>query len=63
MTETIAAAVPAQTAAKKASPLKLIREYFGMNLADMKKEWTNGGLSADEKAQLVAGIENGSMTY
>lgn len=46
-----------------ASPLKLIREYFGMTLQDMKKEWSNGGLTADDKAQLIEGISNGTETY
>lgn len=45
------------------SPLKLIREYFGMTLPDMKKEWSNGGLTAVDKAQLIAGIESGTETY
>lgn len=45
------------------SPLKLVREYFGMTLQQMKAEWSNGGLSAEEKAQIVEGIADGTETY
>jgi hypothetical protein len=44
-----------------ASPLKVIRDYFGMSLAEMKAEWTP--LPADVKAQLIEGITNGTETY
>ena len=43
------------------SPLKLIREYFGMTLQEMKAEWAP--LPAEVKAQLIEGITNGTETY
>ena len=48
------------------SPLKLVREYFDtparpMRLADMKTEWSP--LSAEEKAQIIGGLTDGTETY
>lgn len=45
------------------SPLKLVRDYFGMTLQEMKKEWSNGGLTAEEKQDIVHGIMDGTETY
>lgn len=43
------------------SPLKLVREYFGMSLAEMKAEWTT--LPAKDKAEILAGLTDGTETY
>jgi len=48
------------------SPLKLVREYFNtparpMTLADMKAEWIP--LPDADKAQIIAGLTDGSLTY
>jgi hypothetical protein len=41
--------------------VKKVREFFGMTLAEMKKEWVP--LSNEEKEQILSGIENGTLTY
>lgn len=51
------------TDAKAPSALKLVREYFGLKLAEMKGEWTNGGLTEQDKAQITAGLRDGTLTY
>lgn len=43
------------------SPLKLIREFFGMSMAEMKAEWVP--LPEKDKAQLVQGLTDGTLTY
>lgn len=43
--------------------LKEVREFFGMSLQDFRKEWTQGGLTADDKAAIRAGIGDGTLTY
>lgn len=45
------------------SPVKLVKDFFGMNLTEMKAEWTNGGLTPEDKAEIVAGLSDGSLTY
>lgn len=53
------------------TPIKVVKEFFGMNLAQMKDEWIQKDLPADspkrltemDKAQLIEGIANGSLTY
>jgi hypothetical protein len=45
------------------SPLKLVRDYFGMTLQEMKAEWSQGGLTAAEKDAIVKGITDGTETY
>lgn len=50
------------------SPLKLIKDFFDtaarpMDLAAMKNEWTKGGLTDEDKAQIIAGLTDGSLTY
>ena len=45
------------------SVLKLVKEFFGMKLADMKAEWANGGLTVQDKADLEKGLRDGSFTY
>ena len=47
---------------KKAS-VKDIKDFFGMTLGDMKKEWTGGHLTEKDKAELSQGIGDGSLTY
>lgn len=52
--------------AQKASPLKLVRDFFGLKLADMKSEWTT--LPQEDKDDILSGLtpdENGvaSLTY
>jgi hypothetical protein len=48
---------------KPAGGLKAVRDFFGMKLADMKNEWTNGGLTDQDKAEILAGLTDGSLTY
>jgi hypothetical protein len=36
--------------------LKAVRDFFGFKLADMKKEWTNGGLTDKDKEELLSGL-------
>lgn len=48
--------------------LKAVREFFHtdarpMALADFRKEWTQGGLTEQDKAQIRAGIGDGTLTY
>lgn len=43
------------------SVLKLVKDFFGMDLKAMKAEWTV--LSADEKAQIEKGLRDGTLTY
>lgn len=51
------------TAPKAPTGLKLVRDFFGLKLTDMKSEWTNGGLTADDKEQILAGLKDGTETY
>ena len=37
---------------KYVAGLKAVKDYFGMNLEEMKAELTNGGLTDDDKAEL-----------
>lgn len=53
-----------------ASPLKPVKEFFGMDLAAMKREWLGsdpnyGGkkLTDADKEQIISGIANGTLTY
>ena len=41
--------------------LKKIKEYFGMTLPEMKREWVP--LPEADKAQIWQGIQDGSLTY
>ena len=41
--------------------LKDIASFFGMTIAEFTKEWKK--ISLQEKAQLRAGIENGTFSY
>jgi len=47
------------------SPLKLVREFFGLKLADMKEMYQP--MSAEDKADLVSGLtpdpETGVPSY
>lgn len=43
------------------SVLKLVKEFFGMKLSEMKAEWTP--LSAKDKADIESGLRNGTLTY
>lgn len=52
-----------ETTSKPAGGLKAVRDFFGMKLADMKAEWTNGGLTDQDKAQILAGLADGTLTY
>ena len=41
------------------SPLKLIKDFFGMNLADMKKEYSSNAepkLTDADKVDLIGGL-------
>lgn len=54
------AAMPT-TDSKPATPLKMIRDFFGMNLAQMKVEWSP--MPQEDKDQLLLGLRNGTLTY
>ncbi len=41
--------------------IKAVREFFGMSLAEMKTEWVP--LPPKDKAEILAGIEDGTLTY
>lgn len=41
--------------------LKDIREFFGMDMPTFKREWL--ALTAQDKAQIKAGLSDGSLTY
>lgn len=41
--------------------LTAVREFFGMSLAEMKAEWIP--LPPKDKAEILEGIENGTLTY
>lgn len=43
------------------SPLKMVREFFGMTLAEMKSEWVP--LSEKDKEDIFQGINDGTLTY
>ena len=43
--------------------IKDVKEYFGMSLPEMKKEWMQGGLTDKDKAELMQGIGDGTLTY
>lgn len=47
--------------AESAKPLKLVREFFGMSLAEMKTEWVP--LPEKDKAEILAGLNDGTLTY
>jgi len=40
-----------------------VRNFFNMTTRQFKAEWTDGGLTDADKAQIRAGIGNGTMTY
>lgn len=41
--------------------LRLIKEFFGMTLPEMKREWVP--LPEADKAQIWQGIKDGTLTY
>lgn len=43
--------------------IKDVKEFFGMNLSEMKAEWMQGGLTNQDKEDLMKGIGNGTLTY
>lgn len=43
--------------------LMAVKNYFGMELADLKTEWAKGGLTKEAKAEIAGGIRDGSLTY
>lgn len=46
------------------SDTAVLKTYFEMDLHEAKQELTSaGGLTKEDKAQLVGGIRNGSLTY
>lgn len=51
------------TPTKPAGGLKAVRDFFGLKLQEMKAEWTNGNLTDDDKAQILAGLTDGTLTY
>lgn len=49
------------TPVKTVSPVALVRKFFGMNLAEMKSEWSP--MSTEDKADIVKGLTDGTLTY
>ncbi|MGW3973851.1 hypothetical protein ACWEFD_31745 [Streptomyces ardesiacus] len=49
------------TTAKKPSPLKLVREFFGLKLDEVKTEWQP--MPQADKDQIIAGLSDGTLTY
>lgn len=45
------------------STLKAVREFFGMDLKTFRQEWTQGGLTEDDKRQIREGIGDGTLNY
>ncbi len=43
--------------------LKAVKEFFGMELPEMKAEWAKGGLTSKDREQIAGGIRDGSLTY
>jgi hypothetical protein len=43
--------------------VKDVKDYFGMDLTTFKKEWMQGGLSDQDKNDLMQGLGDGSLTY
>lgn len=39
-----------------AATVKEVREFFGMNLKEMKAEWTGDAISREDKNDLLAGL-------
>jgi hypothetical protein len=44
-----------------ASPLKMVREFFGLSMAEMKAEWVP--MSEKDKAEIIKGLSDGTLTY
>lgn len=44
-----------------AATLTTIREFFGLNAAEFRAQWTK--LTTEDKVQLKEGFENGTLTY
>jgi hypothetical protein len=42
-------------------PMVEVMKYFGMKAGDFRTEWSK--LTVQDKAQLTAGIKNGTLTY
>lgn len=45
----------------KQATMKDVREFFGMSLPEMKAEWVT--LPDADKADILAGLTNGTLTY
>lgn len=45
----------------KHATMKDVREFFGMSLPEMKAEWVP--LTDAEKAQILGGLSDGTLTY
>lgn len=43
--------------------LKIVREFFGMDVPTFRKEWTQQGLTDADKRAIRQGIGDGTMTY
>lgn len=43
--------------------LKEAKEFFEMSIGEFRDEWTKGGLTIEDKDQILTGIGNGSLTY
>lgn len=43
------------------SPIKLVKDFFGMDLKQMKAEWTT--LPQKDKDDILKGLTDGTLTY
>jgi hypothetical protein len=43
--------------------VKDVKEFFGMTLTQMKEEWVKGGLSDQDKKDILQGLSDETLTY
>lgn len=54
--EPVAVTPVSATGKKVGTPLAAIRDFFGMDLKEMKAEWTQGPLADTTKKELMKGV-------
>lgn len=48
---------------KTTASLVDVKKFFNLSATEMTNEWTKGGLTAEDKAQIRDGIFNGTYNY
>ena len=43
--------------------VKAVKEFFGMDLPDLKDEWPKGGLTSKDREQIAGGSGDSSLIY